>query len=101
MFPSSSFLAEKGGAVMEEVMSLEGPVLKVNGELVLFVPLCAGGAEFAECSRGIAEVQGEFLRISIPEWLAGLLRIEEGDLVCVHNSGGTFHIGPSNPRPVH
>jgi hypothetical protein len=86
---------------MEEVMSLEGPVLMVNGELVLFVPLCAGGAELAECSRGIAEVQGEFLRIIIPEWLAGLLRIEEGDLVCVHNGGGTFHIGPSNPRPVH
>jgi hypothetical protein len=86
---------------MEEVMSQEGPVIKVNGELVLFVPLCAGGAELAECSRGIAEVHGEFLRISIPEWLAGLLRIEEGDLVCVHNSGGTFHIGPSHPRSAH
>ena len=77
---------------MEEVMSMEGPVLKINGALVLFVPLCAGGAELAECSRGIAEVQGEFLRIIIPEWLAGLLRIEEGDLVCVHNAGGTLHI---------
>jgi hypothetical protein len=85
---------------MEGGMSLEGPVIKVNGELLLFVPLCAGGAELAECSRGIAEVQGEFLRISIPEWLAGLLRIEEGDLVCVYNRGGTFHIGPSNPRSV-
>jgi hypothetical protein len=86
---------------MEEVLSLEGPVLKVNGELVLFVPLDAGGDVLLECSRGVAEVQGEFLKISIPEWLAGLLRIEEGDLVSVHNSGGTFHIGPSSPRPVH
>ena len=86
---------------MEEVVSLEGPVVKVNGELVLFIPLCAGGEELAECSRGIAEVQGEFLKISIPVWLAGVLRIAEGDLVCVHNSGGKFHIGPSNPQRVH
>jgi len=85
---------------MEEVTSLEGPVLKVNGELVLFIPLNAGGGVLLECSRGVAKVQGEFLKISIPEWLAGLLRIEEGDLVCVHNGGGTFHIGPSNLRPV-
>jgi len=27
---------------MEDVLSLEGPVLKVNGELVLFIPLSAG-----------------------------------------------------------
>ena len=86
---------------MEEVTSLEGPVLKVNGELVLFIPLNAGGGVLLECSRGVAKVQGEFLKISIPEWLAGLLRIEEGDLVCVHNSGGTLHIGPSKPRSVH
>ena len=42
---------------MKEVHSLEGPVLKVNGELVLFIPLSAGGDELLECSRGISEVQ--------------------------------------------
>jgi hypothetical protein len=86
---------------MEEVMSLEGPVLKINGELVLIIPLSAGGYELVECSRGISELQGEFLKIIIPEWLAGVLRIEEGDLVCVNNTDGKFHIIPSNPRPVH
>ena len=85
---------------MEEVMSLEGPVLKVNGELVLFIPLSAGGDELIELSRGISEVEGEFLRISIPAWLAAVLRIEEGDLVCVHKAGGLFRIGPSDPRQV-
>ena len=83
---------------MEEVMSLEGQVMRVTEGLVLFIPICAGGEELAECSCGFAEVQGEFLKITIPHWLAGLLRIEEGDLVCVHNSDGRFHIGPSNPR---
>jgi len=86
---------------MEEVMSLEGPVLKINGELVLMIPLSAGGDELADCSRGISELQGEFLKIIISEWLAGMLRIEEGDLVCVNNTDGKFHITPSNPRPVH
>jgi hypothetical protein len=86
---------------MEGVLSLEGPVLKVNGELVLLIPLNGGGSELMECSRGISEVQGEFLKIVIPEWLAGMLRIEEGDLVCVHNGDNKFHIQASHPRPVH
>ena len=86
---------------MKEVTSLEGPVLKVNGELTLLIPLESGGAELIECSRGISEVVGEFLKIVIPEWLAGTLRVEEGDLVCVHNSSGKFHIQAVNARLVH
>jgi hypothetical protein len=86
---------------MEDVMSLEGPVLKVNGELVLFIPLSAGGEELIELSRGISEVEGEFLKINIPVWLAAVLRIEEGDLVCVRKAGGMFRIGLAEPRQVH
>ena len=86
---------------MEDVMSLEGPVLKVNGELVLFIPLSPGGEELIQLSRGISEVEGEFLRINIPAWLAAVLRIEEGDLVCVRKAGGMFRIGPSDARQVH
>jgi hypothetical protein len=86
---------------MEEVVSLEGPVLKINGELVLIIPLFAGGDELVECSRCISEVQGDFLKIVIPEWLAGMLRIEEGDLMCVEDADGKFHITPSIPRTVH
>ena len=86
---------------MEEAMSLEGAVLKVKDELMLLIPLAEGGLELVECSRGISEVQGEFLKIVIPEWLAGMLRIEEGDLICVHNTGGQFHINATSPRLVH
>jgi len=85
---------------VENVMSLEGPVLKVKGELMLLIALADGGSELVDCSRGISEVQGEFLKIVIPEWLAGMLRIEEGDLVCVHNTDGKFHIKGSHPRLV-
>jgi hypothetical protein len=69
--------------------------------LVLFIPLSAGGEELIELSRGISEVEGEFLRITIPVWLAAVLRIEEGDLVCVRKAGGMFRIGLSEPRQVH
>ena len=85
---------------MDEELSLEGPVLRINGELMLLIPLDAGGAEFMKCSHGVSEVQGEFLKIVIPEWLAGVLRIEEGDLVRVQESNGTLNIQPREARPV-
>jgi len=86
---------------MENLMSWEGLVIKVGEELMLLIPLEGAGSELMECSRGISEVQGDFLKIVIPEWLADMLRIEEGDLVCVHNTDGKFHVQASNPRPLH
>ncbi len=85
---------------MDEELSLEGPVLRINGEWMLLIPLEAGGAELVECSRRVSEVQGEFLKIVIPEWLAGVLRIEEGDLVRVQESNGTLNIQPREARDV-
>ena len=82
---------------MENVMALEGPVLKVNGELMLMIPMEDGGAGFVQCARDISEIQGEFLKIVIPEWLAGLLDIEEGDVVSVH-ADGKLNIGAARPR---
>lgn len=85
---------------MDEVASLQGPVEKIDGKLVLRIPLEAGGAEFVACSRGISEVKDGYLVVEIKEWLAGMLRIEAGDLVHVDNSNGKFNITPVNPRPV-
>jgi hypothetical protein len=71
---------------MENVTSIEGHVLKVNGQLMLLVPLDPGSPEQMETAPGIAEICGDFLKIVIPEWLAGVLSIEEGDLVSIQNS---------------
>jgi hypothetical protein len=101
MFPSSSFLERKEVTRMDEVMSLQGPVLKINGELVLLIPLEAGGSELIDGSRGSSEGEGPHLKVVIPEWIAGMLRIEEGDLVCFTNLDGKFHVQGSAPRPVH
>jgi len=86
---------------MEEVKSLEGLVMKVNGELTLLVPLGNSGAELTASSCGISEAQGDFLKIAIPEWLAGMLEIEEGDLVCVRNTDGEFEIRANSQEPLH
>jgi hypothetical protein len=80
---------------------LEGPIEKIDGVLTLLIPLSEGGDQLIKCSRGISEVQGENLKIVIQEWLAGLLRIEEGDLVIIDNRGGKFNIRPVNARPIH
>ncbi|MFZ0915039.1 MAG: hypothetical protein WBQ76_13995 [Candidatus Korobacteraceae bacterium] len=85
---------------MDDVTSLQGPVEKIDGKLTLLIPLEAGGDQFIECCRGISEIQGEYLRITIPEWLSGMLRIDEGSLVCVHNENGKFNMYPVNPLPL-
>jgi hypothetical protein len=92
-------MKRKEDAQMEET-SLQGPVLKVNGQLTLMIPLEEGGAKFAECSRGISEVEGACLKIAIPEWLAGMLRIDEGDIVRVSNWDGKLRVEPKEARVV-
>jgi len=84
---------------VDDVSSLQGPVEKSDGKLVLRIPLEAGGSQFIECSRGISEIEEGYLKIVIPEWLAGMLRIEEGTLVSVDNANGKFNIHPVNPKP--
>jgi hypothetical protein len=85
---------------MDEVTSLRGPVEKIEGKLTLLIPLEAGGDQFVECTKGIAEIHGTFLRVTIPEWLSGLLRIDEGSTVSVDNANGEFNIHPINPSPI-
>jgi len=82
------------------VISLEGPVIKKDGQLMLLIPLSQGGEELKECSQGISEITGECLKIVVPEWLAGMLRVEEGDLVYINNLNGKFNISAVKARPV-
>jgi hypothetical protein len=87
---------------MAEVVSLEGPVEIVDGELAIRIPLEAGGAALAPLAKGIGEIDGEFLKIVIQPWLAEKLRIGAGSLVIVDNSNGKFMITRSaaNDEPV-
>lgn len=85
---------------MEHITYLQGPIEKIDGKLILFIPLAAGGDQFIECSKGIAEVEGKYLKVIIPEWLAGTLRIDEGSVVNIDNKDGKFNIHPVDPHPI-
>lgn len=87
---------------MAEVVSLEGPVEMVDGELAILIPLEAGGAALAPLASGIGEIEGEFLKVVIQPWLAEKLRIGAGSLVIVGNANGKFTITRSvaNDEPA-
>ena len=77
---------------MNEITSIEGPVEQIDGKLTLLIPLDAGGDELIECTQRIGEVQGEDLKIVIPDWLADKLGLYEGCIVHVDNRDGKFNI---------
>lgn len=82
---------------MAQITSLTGPVENIDGKLLLRIPLAAGGSEFVESSRGVGQVEGEFLSIEIMDWLAQKLGISEGRLVTVDNTNGKFNIQLREP----
>jgi hypothetical protein len=81
---------------MGHITSLSGPVESLDGKLMLRIPLETGGRELVACSRGIGEVNGDFLSIHIKDWLAERLGMSEGSTVVVDNASGTFTIRPSD-----
>lgn len=87
---------------MTDPISLEGPVELVNGQLVVRIPLAAGGDKLAPLARGIGETDSEYLNVVIQPWLAAKLRIGAGSLVFVDNKNGKFTITRSaaNDEPA-
>lgn len=77
---------------MPDHVSLEGPIELINGDLVLHIPLAAGGDRFASSARGICKVDGENLNVIIKPWLAEKLKVGAGSLVIVDNHDGKFNI---------
>jgi len=84
---------------MAEIVSLNGPVEEIDGELVLLIPLRAGGDILAGAARGIAVIEGEFLKVTIPSWLATKLGIAADSIVNVTNADGKFNIYPQPKMP--
>jgi hypothetical protein len=80
-------------------VSIKGPVSKVGGKFTLLIPLGAGGNDLIKCSRGIAEIEGEDLKVTIPDWLADKMGLEEGSLVHVDNDESRFNITAIEAKP--
>ncbi len=76
----------------DDITSLHGPIEKIDGKLTLMVPLWAGGDQFIQCSQGISEIDGEYLKITIPDWMAEKMGFKEGSRVCITNEDGNLNI---------
>jgi hypothetical protein len=81
----------------EEIVSVTGPVERIDDKLMLRIPLAVGGDRLLTCSKGISTLQDDFLCIEIMDWIAEKLSISEGSEVKVHNTGGKFNITPVLP----
>jgi hypothetical protein len=81
---------------MGHITSFSGPVGSIDGKLMLRIPLEIGGRELVACSRGLGEVDGDFLSIHIIHWPAERLGISESSTVVVDNANGKFNIRPSD-----
>jgi len=88
---------------MDDFISIEGPVEVVGRDLMIRIPLSAGGNQLAPLARGIGQIEGDCLCVIIQPWLAEKLRIGEGSLVVVDNKNGKFTItrSASNDEAVH
>ncbi len=84
----------------DDITSLQGPVEEINGKLMLRIPLDVAGDRLREASRGISEIDGEFLCVVIPHWLADDLRLTAGSLVSVDNRNGKFNIHPMSSDSI-
>jgi RimJ/RimL family protein N-acetyltransferase len=81
---------------MAESVSLEGHVELEDGQLILRIPLEAGGDKLAPLAQGIGEVRGGDLVVVIPAWLAEKLDIGANSLVVVDNQAGKCRITRSD-----
>lgn len=88
---------------MEDFISIEGPVELIGGELMIRIPLSAGGHQLAPLTRGIGHIEEDCLCVIIQPSLAENLRIGEGSLVVVDNKNGKFTIthSASNDEGLH
>ena len=77
---------------MADFISLDGPLEEIDGQLMLRIPLEAGGDKLAPSARGIGEIKEDCLQIIIQPWLAEKLRVEAGSIVIADNKEGKFTI---------
>jgi hypothetical protein len=84
IFPSRK---KRAGSV-----SIHSPIERIDGKLMLQIPLAVGGRELAGYTKGIGRIEGHFLKIEIQPWMAEKLGVAEGTLMSVDNLTGEFRM---------
>ena len=75
-----------------EFVALEGPVERRGEQLVLRVPMKAGGERLQLVARTTSYEEDGRLVVVLPEWLSKRLKLEEGTAVHVDDRGGRLNI---------
>lgn len=75
-----------------DYLSLEGPVEQLNGQLILRIPLEAGGRRLRETVCTECVVEGKDLIVPLPDWLTTSIRLTEGTAVHVDDRWGRLNI---------
>ena len=75
-----------------DYLSIEGPVERLDGQLILRIPLDAGGDRLRRTACMGCAVQGKDLIVPLPEWLASSIRLVEGTAVHVDDRWGRLNI---------
>ncbi|MDE1152936.1 MAG: hypothetical protein PW788_10405 [Micavibrio sp.] len=77
----------------DDVTELAGPIEEdEDGKLVLKVPLFDGGDEFIHCTESISEIDGPYLKITLPDWLVQKLNLRDGSRVAIDNKDRKFNM---------
>ena len=76
----------------DDFFALEGPVERRGEQLVLRVPLKAGGELLKMTAKTTSYEEDGRLVVVLPEWLAHRLQLHEGSAVHVDNHGGRLNV---------
>ena len=82
--------------LVNDYLSLEGPVERRGDRLVLRVPLNAGGERLRLVAHATSYVEDGRLVVVLPDWLARRMQLEEGSAVHVDDRWGRLNISRLN-----
>ncbi len=80
-------------------LPIKGPVELVDAQFCLQIPLDVGGDQLAPLTKGIATVEGDTLKVIIPDWMMKLMNLCIGGLVTVDIVEGKFNIKSAEWKP--
>ncbi len=75
-----------------DFVAVEGPVERLGDQLVLRVPLDAGGEKLKHVAKSTSYEEDDRLVVVLPEWLARQMQLAEGSTVHVDNRFGKLNI---------
>ena len=82
------------------ITSLRGPVDRKDGKTTLTIPLDIGGDQLALVATHSGKISGNDLVITIPEPVADMIRLIDGDIVAVDDRDGKLNIHAINALPL-